>query len=193
MNQRNCSIVIQFLTAYLLICLVNATWAQNVSTEFQKTREDFLKALGKKPTSTVRTKGLQPKGFVKKGPEEVVPDNYEKLVQNPIARSLILFDFDSDRVKEESYPTLRSLAEVLQNDLLDAKLVVAGHTDSVGTDKYNMGLSKRRAQAVKHFLVSAYEIDADRLLLKWYGERQPFIQENTGDGRNRRVEFIRVE
>ena len=75
------------------------------------------------------------------------------------------------------------------------KLVVAGHTDSVGTDEYNMGLSKRRAQAVKEFLVSAYQIDVNRLIVRWFGERQPFTSNDTEAGRakNRRVEFIRIQ
>ena len=194
-HQSHLSIT-QILAVCLLLCLIGTTWAQNSSNEFQETREDFLNALGKKPPSTSRTKGLQVKGLrTIKGPIGVIPDNYDELVQNPTARSLILFDFDSDRVKRDSYPILRNLADVLKNDLIDVKLVVAGHTDSVGTDEYNMGLSKRRAQAVKEFLVSAYQIDVNRLIVRWFGERQPFTSNDTEAGRakNRRVEFIRIQ
>lgn len=193
MNKRtlqHCIIITQILTACLLICFVGVTWAQDTSKKFQETREDFLKALGKKPTSSLRAKGVQ-----SKGPEEIVPDDYQKIIQNPIARSLILFDFDSDRVKEESYSILQNLADALTYDLPNAKLVVAGHTDSIGTEEYNMGLSRRRAKAVKDVLVFAYAIAADRLFLRWYGENQPIASNETKQGRaqNRRVEFIRVE
>jgi outer membrane protein OmpA-like peptidoglycan-associated protein len=183
-------IVVHCVVACLLLWLASTTGAQSKSNVFQETKEDFLKALSPAPKS-----GLQAKGLPGKGPAGIVPDNYAELIESSgsVARSLILFDFDSSSVKEDSYPILRNLADVLTNELKDAKLVVAGHTDSVGTDEYNWGLSERRAQAVKTFLASAYDIDPDRLILKWYGESQPFITANPEDARNRRVEFIRIQ
>lgn len=164
--------------------------AEEPTPQFQSTKEEFFKALQRPAEEGLRTKGLTPKGMNTKGPAAVVPDEYEKLVENPTARSLILFDFDSDRVKEESYPTLRNLAEVLLKELPDIRLVVVGHTDNVGTEEYNLELSRRRAQAVKDVLVSSFGVSAERFVLRWYGEQQPLIKENPADGQNRRVEFI---
>ena len=71
------------------------------------------------------------------------------------------------------------------------KVEVAGHTDSIGTDEYNQGLSLRRAEAVRNYLVDK-GIAADRLSIKGYGESQPVADNATADGRfmNRRVELI---
>jgi OOP family OmpA-OmpF porin len=67
---------------------------------------------------------------------------------------------------------------------------VAGHTDSVGTDSYNQGLSERRAQAVVNYLV-AKGINASRFKARGYGESEPVADNATDEGRaeNRRVEL----
>jgi len=67
---------------------------------------------------------------------------------------------------------------------------VGGHTDSYGTEEYNMGLSVRRARAVADYLVAG-GIDRSRLRVEGYGETQPVASNDTEDGRaqNRRVEL----
>jgi OOP family OmpA-OmpF porin len=67
---------------------------------------------------------------------------------------------------------------------------VGGHTDSVGTDAYNQGLSERRAMAVKDYLVGK-GVDGSRLSSMGYGESSPVASNDTADGRalNRRVEL----
>ena len=71
------------------------------------------------------------------------------------------------------------------------KVEVAGHTDSIGTDSYNMGLSLRRANAVRDYLISK-GIAAENLTAKGYGESQPVADNQTAAGRfkNRRVELV---
>ncbi len=66
---------------------------------------------------------------------------------------------------------------------------IAGHTDSVGADKYNQKLSQRRADAVKAMLVTRFGIDASRLTAVGYGESTPIASNETAEGRaqNRRV------
>lgn len=68
---------------------------------------------------------------------------------------------------------------------------VAGHTDSVGPDDYNLWLSERRAKAVRQYLVDA-GVDAGRLTAKGYGETRPLAHNGTAEGRarNRRVELV---
>lgn len=73
----------------------------------------------------------------------------------------------------------------------ETNILIEGHTDDVGTDSYNMGLSQRRANAVGDYLKAA-GVDAKRLQIKWYGESQPKM-ENTSDANraaNRRVQFV---
>ena len=71
----------------------------------------------------------------------------------------------------------------------DIDLVLEGHTDSVGSDKYNMSLSDRRAKAVKAKLVADYGIPAERVSAVGYGESRPIDTNDTDEGRarNRRV------
>jgi len=104
----------------------------------------------------------------------------------------ILFDVNSDRIKPESYGTLKELAGVL-TESGDVKVVIIGHTDSDGDDAANMDLSKRRAASVKSALVSEFKIDAGRLETDGKGESQPIDKNDTpaGKANNRRVEFIK--
>lgn len=98
------------------------------------------------------------------------------------------FDFDSTTVKEQYFSDLGELADFLKR-FSDLQVDVEGHTDSVGSDDYNMGLSQRRASAVVDVLVNQYGIERSRLEPKGYGESQPVASNDTKEGRaeNRRV------
>jgi outer membrane protein OmpA-like peptidoglycan-associated protein len=104
----------------------------------------------------------------------------------------ILFDTDSDRIKPESGPVIKSIAAGLAADPA-LKLRIEGHTDSTGTAEHNLDLSKRRAEAVKAVLVSQFGIDAARLTTDGLGATKPIATNDTPQGRaqNRRVEFVR--
>lgn len=104
----------------------------------------------------------------------------------------IYFSFNSDVIRDESEPTLKEIAEVMKRHV-DWKLQVNGHTDGIGTDQYNLDLSKRRAAAVKDALVKRYGIDAARLTTQGLGKSQPKDTNDTLEGRarNRRVELVR--
>jgi len=70
-----------------------------------------------------------------------------------------------------------------------ARLAVTGHTDNVGTDVYNMALSRKRAESVKSYLIEKYHIDEQRIIVKGAGASQPIADNATLEGqrRNRRV------
>ncbi len=73
----------------------------------------------------------------------------------------------------------------------ETNILVEGHTDDVGTEEYNMKLSQRRAEAVGKAL-KADGVAASRIIISWYGENQPIV-ENSSDGNralNRRVQFV---
>ena len=88
-----------------------------------------------------------------------------------------------------SYPSLNELANLLK-EKETWKIRIAGHTDSVGRDEYNMELSQKRAQAVANYL-SEKGISRDRMIVEWYGETRPIADNSTAAGRasNRRVEM----
>jgi outer membrane protein OmpA-like peptidoglycan-associated protein len=104
----------------------------------------------------------------------------------------ILFDTDSDRIRPESAPVLRTVAAALKADP-SLKLLIEGHTDSSGQAAHNMDLSKRRAEAVKAVLVSQFGIEAARLTTAGLGATKPISTNDTPQGRadNRRVEFVK--
>ncbi len=103
--------------------------------------------------------------------------------------SAILFDFDSSMLKVESQQNIRKMGEVFAN-YPDTDIVIAGHTDNVGSESYNQKLSERRAKAVYGYLVDI-GIDAARLTTVGYGELRPISTNDTDAGRsaNRRVEI----
>jgi len=104
----------------------------------------------------------------------------------------IYFDFDSDHIKPESEPVLREIAKVM-TDNPTWTLSVAGHTDNIGGDTYNLDLSKRRAAAVKQALVTRYKVAGARLETSGYGASSPKATNKTLEGRaqNRRVELVK--
>jgi outer membrane protein OmpA-like peptidoglycan-associated protein len=101
----------------------------------------------------------------------------------------IFFEFDKYDLLPESYPELNRLANILK-DLPDTRVEIAGHTDSIDSDSYNMELSRKRAGAVVDYLVSV-GCSQSQLLAKGYGESRPIATNDTEEGRaqNRRVEF----
>lgn len=102
----------------------------------------------------------------------------------------VLFDTGQATLKPGADRALDRLAQFLK-DSPGTNLIVEGHTDSVGTDDYNLGLSQRRAQAVANAL-SARGVSTDRLQTKGLGKSYPVASNDTQAGRqqNRRVEII---
>jgi len=92
-------------------------------------------------------------------------------------------------IPPSEYPVLDQVVQVLKANE-KVRVEVGGHTDAVGGDTYNQGLSERRAQSVRNYLIQR-GIDAMRLDARGYGEYQPVASNTTRDGRsqNRRIEF----
>jgi OmpA-OmpF porin, OOP family len=125
-------------------------------------------------------------------PGEQVDANGCALDKNFILRG-VKFEFDSDRLTPEARTILNEVAETLKAyPNLDVEL--EGHTDWIGTDAYNQGLSERRANSVKVYLTSR-GVTARRMTPVGYGESRPIADNNTDAGReeNRRVELKVVE
>jgi outer membrane protein OmpA-like peptidoglycan-associated protein len=101
----------------------------------------------------------------------------------------ILFDVNKAELRGEAKTNLEKLAVIL-NKYPDTKIVIEGHTDSDGTEEYNLDLSRLRAQSVANF-VSTNQVDPTRFTIMGYGETQPVAENTTIDGKqaNRRVEI----
>jgi OOP family OmpA-OmpF porin len=94
----------------------------------------------------------------------------------------INFDFDRANIKPEFEPVLDEAARILDENPT-VRVTIEGHTDSIGTEAYNLRLSQRRANAVVRYLVSK-GIAADRLEAVGKGESEPVAPNMLPDGRD---------
>jgi outer membrane protein OmpA-like peptidoglycan-associated protein/tetratricopeptide (TPR) repeat protein len=129
---------------------------------------------------------------VSNGYQEVIKDIELKNVKvgSKIILKNIFFDFDKATLRQpESTNELDNLIKLL-TDVPTMKIEISGHTDSKGSDSYNLTLSQNRAQAVVDYLVN-HGIAKDRLKATGYGETKPIDSNDTDEGRqnNRRTEF----
>ncbi len=110
-----------------------------------------------------------------------------------VATQGIYFDSGSDVLRPESTPTLTDIADML-SEHESLKLLIEGHTDSVGDDASNLDLSQRRAKSVKNYLVENHGIDGGRLETQGFGETNPVDTNDSPEGRqnNRRVELVKL-
>lgn len=101
----------------------------------------------------------------------------------------ILFDFDSAELRAGAKNSIENLSDVLK-DYENTKILIAGYTDSKGSKEYNQKLSLRRAKSVALYMAKQ-DVDADRMIIKGYGESNPVAPNTTAAGRqkNRRVEI----
>ncbi len=108
----------------------------------------------------------------------------------------ILFDFDKWTIREDAEETLSKVGEIIRT--FQYPVAIIGHTDSKGAEAYNLELSKKRAEAVKQWLVSQAGIDPSRIETTGKGESEPVAPNTNPDGsdnsegrqKNRRVEII---
>ena len=116
------------------------------------------------------------------------------LTEGKLVTHGILFDVNSDKIKPESYGTLKEISNVLKENP-DVRVKIVGHTDSDGSDAANLDLSKKRAASVKNSLSKNFGIDASRMETDGKGESEPIADNKTPEGKanNRRVEFIKLD
>jgi OmpA-OmpF porin, OOP family len=114
-------------------------------------------------------------------PNTVIPENWVLIGIN--------FDFNKATIKPESVPILYNAAEILLKNP-QIKVEIQGHTDYIGSDKYNQSLSLQRAETVKNYFV-AFGVSSKRLTTVGYGKSRPIMDNSTEQGRalNRRIEL----
>ncbi len=100
----------------------------------------------------------------------------------------ILFDFDSDALREEARTNLSEFAESMK-EFEETNILIVGHTDAKGPEEYNQDLSDRRAESATNYLIER-GMDANRITSVGQGETEPVASNETEEGRqeNRRVE-----
>jgi len=135
-----------------------------------------------------------------RGPGEIVSITF--------GEGLIPFDFDKYDIRPDARPQLNEIGKALEKLFTLSKdisveskemplIEIAGHTDHIGTDEYNMELSRKRAESVIDYLVRNFDIPRRKLIAKGYGERVPLCKTASDDKNNpcnalnRRVEIVR--
>jgi outer membrane protein OmpA-like peptidoglycan-associated protein len=106
----------------------------------------------------------------------------------------INFDFDKANIRQSDKEQLRKAVEFIKK-YPSKKIMLEGHTDSVGSERYNMKLSLKRAEATKQYFAKNCGVDTTRIGIKGLGEERPVASNKTSTGRaqNRRVDILILE
>ena len=106
----------------------------------------------------------------------------------------IQFDYNSADISKTSLTAVQELGKALSNpSLKGSTFVVAGHTDAVGSEPYNLDLSERRADTIKHYLVEKYGIAGNDLVTVGYGKTKLKDASNPTAPINRRVQVVNMD
>jgi OmpA-OmpF porin, OOP family len=101
----------------------------------------------------------------------------------------VQFPFNSAQIQPDMYAALDAVGEGIRMAGRQVRVVVEGHTDAAGSPDYNLILSRRRAEAVKQYLVSRHGIGAPNLKVVGKGKLEPLVRDNPLAPENRRVQF----
>jgi OmpA-OmpF porin, OOP family len=158
--------------------------------------------VGPPPAATTPATPPEPREtYVQPGPRHAAPPRQpmpaathpapSAAAPGQVALNTITFQFGSAELRPESIETLRNLGNALNQGLKDVRLfVIEGHTDKSGSAALNEELSKRRAEAVKNYLVTQMGVAAERLQAVGKGSTEPVNARNPYGAENRRVIVI---
>ena len=104
---------------------------------------------------------------------------------------VIEFDFDKDDIRSIYHEKINEAADFMQSHP-QAEAKIAGHTDRLGPDEYNLALSERRAKTVMNYFIDNFGISAQRFTTMGYGESQPIATNDSKDGRQKNRRAVTV-
>lgn len=105
----------------------------------------------------------------------------------------IYFEYNSAAITPKAVPSLNTLGKVLSGpDLQGSVFMIAGHTDAKGGENYNLGLSERRAGAVRRYLMEKFNLSAEALNSVGYGKEQLKDPQHPFAPENRRVQVVNM-
>ena len=189
--------------------VIGLTLPVNAQSEELRSQDDIIRALRPARGATRslsispadRAKAADEKQFVDKlrgrQTRSLTTDERDKITTisktRPSIDLEINFDYNSAKIASSATPQVTALGQALaSSDLKGSTFVLAGHTDGKGNDTYNQGLSERRADAVKRYLMDRYKIDESSLVTVGYGKTQLKDPSNPLAAENRRVQVINM-
>jgi outer membrane protein OmpA-like peptidoglycan-associated protein len=165
------------------------------------TAADFIEALAPQPVA--KTRGIRPKGDAGVAPAPAASayapaaPAYASAAPAPAPSApgvdlpVVTFEFNSAQLTAQARQVLDQLSSALRSqDLAGSRILIEGHTDTVGGVEYNLGLSKQRAESVGRYLASQ-QIDPGRLQMLGKGESEPLDADGTA-AVNRRVRVVNI-
>ena len=101
------------------------------------------------------------------------------------------FDFNKSFIKEKYHDDIKKMADFMKEHP-NTKIVIKGHTDSIGKKSYNMRLSRARAKSLRQYLINKFGINGSRITTIGYGPNKPIASNDTEEGRqkNRSAEAV---
>jgi outer membrane protein OmpA-like peptidoglycan-associated protein len=151
--------------------------------------DEFLKDAAKKGSGGLSDEGL-PEGYTGLGTLlKLGTGDLEK--SRAALPSDLLYAYDSAELKETARLGLMKLAILIDRNP-EMYCILEGHSDLFGTEEYNLDLSRRRAQAVKTWLVNSLRLDGDRIIVRGYGNSRPKVMDGSIEEQaiNRRVDIL---
>jgi outer membrane protein OmpA-like peptidoglycan-associated protein len=161
------------------------------------TAADFIEALAPEPA--VKVRGIRPKGSAgamsapeTSAPETSAPETSAPETSAPgVDLPVVTFEFNSAQLTAQARQVLDQLSGALRaQELAGSRILIEGHTDTVGGAEYNFGLSEQRAEAVGRYLASQ-QVDPSRLQVLGKGENEPLDHDGTA-AVNRRVRVVNL-
>jgi len=205
-NRRNWAFIATF-SMFAVVTVLSTCW-RIARAEEPTLADEILNALTPKDTTRSLTGASSGPLFTpeqanfldavkKKTASSMDPEERQKLAalakDKPNIDVSINFDFDSDKIGPAAVPAVKEVGKALTNSKITGNtFVIAGHTDGKGSDAYNQGLSERRAEEVKRYLVEQYKIPAANLLTVGYGKTMLKNASNPFAAENRRVQIVNM-
>ena len=180
--------------AAMLVCALTAAMAQNQLSSGQMANS-LIGISNTKLSLTGAQMRAAAAANIRDNPGAIPPRplSFPELEKLPQFIVEVEFDFNSSVIRPSSYRTVGSIADALHNPiLLGYGFLVIGHTDSVGGRVYNLGLSQRRAEAIRNALIDPFGVNPAALEAVGLGEEQLRDPAHPTSAVNRRVQLINV-
>ena len=194
----------KLILLFFIVLLLLSSYSRAEDIDFATSKEEIIDFLIKHEakqkaktrsitgTETPKTRGIR---IVTEKKGEIVGKTIYLFEKEPIqgVNLKIKFDFDSYAIRPESFALIDELGKALIDEKLKSKnVIIKGHTDSRGTETYNLKLSLKRALSIKIYLKENFPISPSRIKVVGYGEALPLVSNSNEANRqiNRRVEIV---
>lgn len=178
------SVFVRYFSSFLVFLLISSS---SYSQTEIPSPDDFLKNLLPDEKAEGVFKSWKGVG-VKRKPKEKAESEHI-----PSFTIYVTFEFNSDQLTSDGELLLSQAGlALIDRRMRKYNIFLAGHTDSVGSDTYNMELSQRRAEAVRNYLVDNFRITPEQLFAQGYGESKLLLPDDPEADANRRVEIKNI-